>query len=781
MQPRSQVSRRTRSTPLRNETLLDSSPPPLQSPLQTPSRISDISISPIPLNQSQYLPSNLSEASRSSISLTPLAVRQAARLSQHNDSLLIPSSPPTHDQFLPHPSPIRQPLEKASAADPFSQATTEERLRVLRHDALQQHLYETAAYFGEKVMAMTSKVAPVRGLPSLFISLTYLLDIDDTNDVYWLAQVYHHAGQYGRAADLLKKRKTWSQSVACRFLAAQCAIELENWKDALDLLGHDNPFANKDGGIKLEASMCYVRGQAHMKLGDIEKAKGCFKEALLVDVKCYNALDALLSYNMFEEHLEWDFIYGLPYQDQCGDDADLFRSLYIIKLKKYSHQHVVAEAQDKVERFYGLESSIDVMQSRVETLLTQSKFEDCLEMCKRIRREDEFNTSYVPAYLTCLFELKKKTELFEFANELVKQIPLAEVTWYGVGMYYFYIKNYTEARRYFSQATTINQYFAPAWLAFGHTFAVEKEHDQAISAYATSARLIPGSHLPLMYLGMQYMDENIMEVAFDYLQQSLSLCDNDPFLLNELAVYHYSMNDYEQALEYLEKAEELAKGHQSEKGAIWEKLWCNFGHVHRKLKNYGKAYYYLCRVLSVNPKNSDAQATIGMIYHLKGRIGDAIAKYHEALKNTNNEVIVTELLEKALQRNADSTLDLVLSEDPDATIDGGGFDIEIDDWDMPEPISDGQSRRMLQTPKARHDKHNDNTPDPKLTRRDSERREYDPEADGTEIIRMEEGDDPFLVDHGDLDPNLSGTYFLDKLRASDSPSTSTGSKRKHSP
>jgi anaphase-promoting complex subunit 6 len=38
----------------------------------------------------------------------------------------------------------------------------------------------------------------------------------------------------------------------------------------------------------------------------------------------------------------------------------------------------------------------------------------------------------------------------------------------------------------------MNQYFAPAWLAFGHTFAVEKEHDQAISAYATSARLIPG-------------------------------------------------------------------------------------------------------------------------------------------------------------------------------------------------------------------------------------------------------------------------------------------------
>ncbi|KAH8556715.1 hypothetical protein BGW37DRAFT_473816 [Umbelopsis sp. PMI_123] len=763
MQPRSQVSRRTRSTPLRNETLLDSSSPPLQSPLQTPSRISDISISPIPLNHSQYLPSNLSEASRSSISLTPLAVRHAGLVSQTNDSLIIPSSPTTQNQFLHDPTPHRQPFEKASIADPFSQPTTEERLRILRHDALQQHLYETAAYFGEKVVAKTG----------------------DTNDVYWLAQVYHQSGQFDRAADLLKKKKTWSESVACRFLAAQCAIELENWKDALDLLGHDNPFANKDfhhvpttdGGIKLEASMCYVRGQAHMKLGDTAKAKACFKEALIVDVKCYNALDALLSYNMFEEHLEWDFIYGLPYQDQCGDDADLFRSLYIIKLKKYSHQHAVAEAQNKVERVYGLGNSVDVMQSRVETLLAQSKFEDCLAMCKRIRREDEFNTAHVPAYLTCLYELKKKTELFEFANELVKQIPQAEVTWYGVGMYYFFIKNYTEARRYFSQVTTMNQYFAPAWLAFGHTFAVEKEHDQAISAYATSARLIPGSHLPLMYLGMQYMDENIMEVAYDYLQQSLALCDNDPFLLNELAVYHYSMHEYEQALEYLEKAEELAKGHQSEKGIIWEKLWCNFGHVHRKLRNYEKSFYYLSKVLSVNPKNSDAHATIGMIYHLKGKIGDAIAKYHEALKNSNTEVIVTELLEKALLRSADSTLDLVLSEDPDATIDSGGFDVDIENWDMSKAAPE-RPRRLLQTPKLRgNGKSNADVTDRSKIRE----LEYDAEAEGTEILQMEASEDPFLVDHGDLDPNISGTFFLHKLRTSNSPSSSAGSKRKHSP
>lgn len=194
-------------------------------------------------------------------------------------------------------------------------------------------------------------------------------------------------------------------------------------------------------------------------------------------------------------------------------------------------------------------------------------------------------------------------------------------------------------------------------------------------------------------------------------------------------------------------------------------------------RNYEKSFYYLSKVLSVNPKNSDAHASIGMIYHLKGKIGDAIAKYHEALKNSNTEVIVTELLEKALQRSADSTLDIVLSEDPGATIDSGGFDVDIDNWDMSQAAPE-RPRRMLQTPKMR-----DNGKSNAHTTTDGSKMhelEYDVETEDTEILQMEQGEDPFLVDHGDLDPNLSGTFFLHKLRASNSPSTSAGSKRKHS-
>lgn len=52
-----------------------------------------------------------------------------------------------------------------------------------------------------------------------------------------------------------------------------------------------------------------------------------------------------------------------------------------------------------------------------------------------------------------------------------------------------------------------------------------------------------------------------------------------------------------------------------------------------------------------NPKNSDARATVGMIYQLKGNTARAIVEYHEALNNTDAGELINELLETALQTN----------------------------------------------------------------------------------------------------------------------------------
>ena len=95
-------------------------------------------------------------------------------------------------------------------------------------------------------------------------------------------------------------------------------------------------------------------------------------------------------------------------------------------------------------------------------------------------------------HLVSLYELNLKNELFFIAHELVDQHPKHAIAWFAVGVYYYLIGNLTEARRYFGKASTIDSHYGPAWIGFGHSFALEGEHDQAISAYATSMKLFQG-------------------------------------------------------------------------------------------------------------------------------------------------------------------------------------------------------------------------------------------------------------------------------------------------
>jgi tetratricopeptide (TPR) repeat protein len=89
--------------------------------------------------------------------------------------------------------------------------------------------------------------------------------------------------------------------------------------------------------------------------------------------------------------------------------------------------------------------------------------------------------------LSCFF-----SDLFHLGHKLVDLYPNKPVAWFAVGCYYLVIGKNEPARRYFSKATTLDRVFGPAWLAFGHSFASENEHDQAMAAYFTAAQLMKG-------------------------------------------------------------------------------------------------------------------------------------------------------------------------------------------------------------------------------------------------------------------------------------------------
>jgi anaphase-promoting complex subunit 6 len=147
----------------------------------------------------------------------------------------------------------------------------------------------------------------------------------------------------------------------------------------------------------------------------------------------------------------------------------------------------------------------------------------------------------------------------------------------------------------------MDPHFGPAWIGFAHSFAAEGEHEQAISAYTTAARLFQGytsppffpihqldvilmdrTHLPLLFLGMQHLQLNNLQLAEEYLLQAHGICDNDPLLLNEIGVAAFEKGRYTEAVHYFKEAIRVAEQGEWDQEA-WTIAWTNLGHAYRKM------------------------------------------------------------------------------------------------------------------------------------------------------------------------------------------------------
>ena len=515
------------------------------------------------------------------------------------------------------------------ASHPLSQA---DKLRLWRHDALLQHHYKTAIYIGDKVLSLTN----------------------DPNDAFWLAQVHYASGNFQSARNLLSG-PTYETSVGCIYLTGLCLYKLDKLDEALDIIGEVNPFKkdhsirNPDGGIKLEASMCHLRGLIYTKQNNFERGKNCFREAVLVDVKCFEAFDALISNHLLTPDEEWELLDSLNFDD-ADNNSEFVKLLYTTHINKYKNLHIYEEARQRLNEEFELVDNIDIMLSQAELFFVKCKFQECLDLCTKIIDRDELNISALSNYLSCLYELGGKNKLFLMAHKLAENYPNHYITWVAIGIYYFSINQISEARAFFSKASILNPNFASAWIGFAHTFAADGEHEQAVSAYATAARLFPGTHLPNLFLGMQYLQMSNYTLAWEYLNFAYSICPTDPLLLNEIGVLNYHKNELQRAEIYLRRA--LVASKTLEYGSkAWCSIHCNLAHVYRRMGLFEKAIRHFNEVLKIAKNDVNIYSTLGLICLKMGKIGNAVEYLHIALAIQPNDAMATDLLDKALDLN----------------------------------------------------------------------------------------------------------------------------------
>ncbi|EGD80537.1 hypothetical protein PTSG_01128 [Salpingoeca rosetta] len=479
-------------------------------------------------------------------------------------------------------------------------------------------------------------------------------------DVYLLAKAYMSLQQYERAMHVLVKYDAVRQSPAARLIVGQCFTALDRGEEALDVIGVDDEHLDElrvaDAEVAdfhpiadVRAQLALLRGKIFENQDNRIKAIRSYRAALNHDPFCAEALQRLADHHLLKHSEETQLVASiLPVmQDKLASEeegdilTDITDFLYSSLFERY--QEVPISDQIPIK----LLANPDIQVSRAAQLFNQGQFEESFTITTKVLDNDKFNEACLPFHIACQVELKEINSLFYLAHQLVDNMPQKAVTWFAVGSYYFATKFYEVARTYFSKATTKDVSFGPAWIGFAHAFAVEGEHDQAMAAYSNAVRILSGSHLPLLYMGMEYAQTNNRPIAMRYYRQAADIYDADPAIFHEMGVLHYHEGRHDDAIKCFNKARKLFRRLRLAPARLHSTL-VNLARVRLRLEEYEEAVQLYEEALSLVPDSGVAHAGLAFIYHLRDDFERAIQYYHKALALNPSDAFCEQMLAKAL-------------------------------------------------------------------------------------------------------------------------------------
>mmetsp|Transcript_52974 Transcript_52974/g.172423 ORF Transcript_52974/g.172423 Transcript_52974/m.172423 type:complete len:569 (-) Transcript_52974:67-1773(-) len=564
----------------------------------------------------------------------------------------------------------------------YDQATVEKiccRLRGLVQDAFQKHLYTTAIFYADK-LASLSHFEP--------------------EDLYTLAECYFKNHEYRRVLHLLRQHgNIVGSDERLKLLAAQSLLACKDWEECLRYLEDHGCDEDSVADSKMASAFALLRGRVYEVTENQKEALVWYERAIQLDAYCHEALDrlvgthvlpleqemALLRSLRLHEEDEWlrhmysaklaaarsscgcaapagalaaGFAAGAPAGSASAPSLDIAASWWGRGRRRRLRQAFDGELPGTDESSASLLPAPlvrngDTLAARSTKFFYEGDYESCYQVSKRVLEVDPYHLAALPVHIGSLVMLEKKSVVFYVAHQLVNAHPATAVAWFTVGCYYYMVKKYQSARRFFNKALALDHNFAPAWIAYGHAFALQKESDQALAAYRTASRLFPGSHLPWLFIGMEYVRTNSLQLAQQCLDYSRTLMPTDPHIYNEIGVVAFHRKDYRKAIEFLQQALSLC-------GAPHEAACTNLGHAFLKEKVYDCALGAFQQAHGLNPQSSAALSGIAFTLQLLDRPDDAIEYYHRSLSINRDDQFAAEMLNYAVQEAAEQPCSMEL-------------------------------------------------------------------------------------------------------------------------
>ncbi|XP_028174316.1 cell division cycle protein 16 homolog [Ostrinia furnacalis] len=498
------------------------------------------------------------------------------------------------------------------------------------------------------------------------------------DDIWLLASVMLSRGELHRAAHAVTSRGLHRRHLLCLGVAMRAYLSAREPATALTMMEECDPAlleprTTDQTHNRALAGVLVWQARALWALERREAGAAALCAALRADCACYEALELLLERHALPPAQETELIESLSLSSQLsGPEAALVRAAYRERLNRYAAPAIEPSPEPTCPMVSEVETcrlrTSEAAICRARRLAAGCEWAAALKLLDTV---DPWCCGEVRA--ACLVELKKSSELFAFAHTLVDAYPNSWISWFAVGCYYYLIGKNEFARRYLSKAKGLEAGAGCAWLAYGHSFAADSEHDQAMAAYFKASQLMGGCHLPPLYVGVECSLLNNSAMCERFLARAAALHSNaeasldkmversdgkahwarlvplahEPHVAHEAGAAAFAAGDYSAAHQLFLRALHAAQGGRepAQLSSRWAATLDALGHTSRRLGRIDDAVSWHGRALALRPARSASLASLGLALALQGQEIDASSALHAALARDPDNVVALALLD----------------------------------------------------------------------------------------------------------------------------------------
>ncbi|CAD8189852.1 unnamed protein product [Paramecium octaurelia] len=256
-----------------------------------------------------------------------------------------------------------------------------------------------------------------------------------------------------------------------------------------------------------------------------------------------------------------------------------------------------------------------VLEKVARSFMDQVKYADAERVWKEMRQIEPNRLEGMDYYSSCLWHLKKQSELTYLAHSCLQISMQAPETWIAIGNCFSLSKEIDNSIKFFGRAIQLSKDYSYAYTLSGHEFSQNENFQQAKKSYDKATSLDSRQYNAWWGQGNMYYKTDKYDDAIRCFTQALKINSNNPVLPTFLAMSYAAKGEHVEALKYFEQSEKLDPQNGLNKYQKANSLI--------KIDDYNSALIELQRLRELIPKEAAIYILMGRIFKKLGKIQEA--------------------------------------------------------------------------------------------------------------------------------------------------------------